>query len=62
MGTAGVVLLVVGAVLFVAGFALALRLRRQGGAPVMSGRWLGVVALTSIGAVVMVVTATSSWS
>ena len=62
MGTTGVVLLVVGAVLFVTGFALALRLRRQGGAPVMSGRWLGVVALTSIGAVVMVVTATSSWS
>lgn len=62
MGTAGVVLLVVGAVLFVTGFALALRLRRQGGAPVMSGRWLGVVALTSVGAVVMVVTATSSWS
>ncbi|MGY3262199.1 hypothetical protein [Frigoribacterium sp. 2355] len=60
MGPASIVLLVIGAVLFVVGMGAALRLRRRGGAPVMSPPWLGCVVLTSAGAAIAVVSLTST--
>jgi hypothetical protein len=49
MPTALIVMLVVGLAIFALGFGLAVRLRRRGGAAVMSGPWLVPVITASAG-------------